>query len=139
MRTWLLLTVDEEERLYQGHLGYEDNLRSAYLYDSFVPNHGRVTRGDVVIIRDKRRVLGTAVIEHIESREGTKVMRRCPSCRLTRIKERKRKRRSSLFSIHPNPMVFGDEPEQTACDPGARHQSRSGTPEGDCVCHRARR
>jgi len=88
VKTWVLMAIDPADRLYQGHAGYQDDVRTVYRYDSFVPNHRQLARGDVVIIRNKRDVLGCAAIDRIESASSTKHRNRCPSCRSTRLKER---------------------------------------------------
>ena len=91
MRTWLLITVQPEERLYRGHHGYQDDLTRVYRYDSFVPNHKQLFPGDVVILRGKRDVLGCAVIERIDQAPGTKVRLQCRRCGSTKLKERRHK------------------------------------------------
>ena len=88
VRTWLLLTIVPDERLYQGHAGYDDDVHSVYHYDNFVPNHKRVAVGDAVLIRDKKQVLGSARIERIEAAEGRKTRHRCPDCNSTKLKTR---------------------------------------------------
>jgi 5-methylcytosine-specific restriction protein A len=88
MRTWLFLTLSDSERLYRGNLGYADDPRRAYRYDSFVPNHRQVAIGDRAIIRGKKDILGSAIIESIEAIEGEKVRQRCPVCQGTNLKQR---------------------------------------------------
>jgi len=88
MRAWFLLSLDESERLYQGNLGYADDLRRVYKYDSFVPNHKQVGAGDIAVVRGKKLVYGSAVIERLAFEEGLKEQCRCPSCNTTKIKER---------------------------------------------------
>lgn len=89
MRTWLFLTVEESERAYKGHLGYADNVRRTYRYDSFVPNHKQVSVGDRAIVRGKKAIFGCAIIESIEAGQGEKVRWHCPSCQHTKLKERR--------------------------------------------------
>ena len=89
MKTWLLITLDERERLYRGHGGYDDELRSVYRYDSFVPNHKQVAPGDAVVLRGKDTLLGCAVIEAIDSFPGAKLRLLCRSCGSPKLKERK--------------------------------------------------
>lgn len=88
MRTWLFLTLSDSERLYRGNLGYADDPRRTYRYDSFVPNHRQVAIGDRAIIRGKKDILGSAIIESIEAVEGEKVRQRCPVCQGTNLKQR---------------------------------------------------
>ena len=42
MSTWMLTVVSDSERGYRGHLGYTDDPRRVYGYDSFVFNYRRV-------------------------------------------------------------------------------------------------
>ena len=86
----MLITLDESERLYRGHGGYDDDLRSIYRYDSFVPNHKQLAPGDAVVLRGKGILLGCAVIEEIEAAPGTKMRSLCPSCGSTKLKVRKK-------------------------------------------------
>ena len=44
--------------------------------------------GDLVVIRGKDLVLGTALVDRLESSQGEKEFRRCPACGLTKIKGR---------------------------------------------------
>ncbi|MCY1080348.1 HNH endonuclease [Archangium lansingense] len=80
------------EREYAGNVGYADELDSVYRYDSFVPNHLQVTKGDLLILCDRKAVLGIARISRIASLDEPKKLRRCPDCGIATIKERKKKR-----------------------------------------------
>lgn len=88
---WLVLSLGEE-REYAGNAGYADEPDSVYRYDSFVPNHLQVSEGDLMVLRNKQRVLGIARIVRLESSAGTKTLSRCPQCGIATIKERKEKR-----------------------------------------------
>ncbi len=90
MKTWLLIALDDNERIYRGHFGYKDDLRSVYRYDSLVPNHKQLSPGDAVILRGRERVLGCALIQNITSAPGIKLRMHCPACGSTKLKERKR-------------------------------------------------
>ncbi len=87
-RAWLVLSLGKE-REYAGNDGYADELESVYRYDSFVPNHLNVLRGDLMVLRDKQHVLGIANIARLEASKGTKALSRCPQCGIATIKERK--------------------------------------------------
>jgi putative restriction endonuclease len=78
---WSMISLEDDERQYAGNLGYEDDLRRVYRFNSHVPNHTRVKRGDLVLLRNKTRLLGVARIDALDSREDTTVMLRCPECR----------------------------------------------------------
>lgn len=90
MRWWSLLSIPDQ-RQHGGNLGYADDPLSVYRYDSDVANWRRLAPGDHVILRNRTRVLGTAVVEDIEKRQGMKVRLRCPVCRITSVKPRTKK------------------------------------------------
>ena len=85
---WSLLTVGDD-RQYGGNTGYDDQASEIYRYDSKVPNYRRIRPGDIILLRDQKYAFGVAVIEEITTEEGQKEHQRCPSCRTTKIKERK--------------------------------------------------
>jgi hypothetical protein len=86
-RTWMVLTFGLD-RQYAGNEGYADDPRSSFGYDSLVPNHKHVRRGDLVIIRNPKHVVGVGRIENIRKRRGTKLQSRCPTCNTTALKSR---------------------------------------------------
>lgn len=90
-RAWLLMAAGDD-RGHGGNSGYDDQHDSHYSWDSTVANHKQLQVGDIVAIWDKVELLGTSVIEEIQSEPGIKVLRRCvnPSCGTTRIALRKR-------------------------------------------------
>jgi len=90
-RAWLVLSLGAE-REYAGNGGYADELDSVYRYDKFVPNHLRVSKGHLLILCNRKAVLGIARISRIASLEEPKKLRRCPDCGIATIKERKKKR-----------------------------------------------
>lgn len=87
---WLVL-VAGEDRQHGGNDGYDDAEAAYYSWDSTVNNHSRLARGDVIVLWDKRTLLGASVIERIE--HGSEVKRRysCPSCGKASLKRRKTK------------------------------------------------
>lgn len=89
-RAWSLITLASEARQYGGNLGHDDEAERLYRYDSFVANHTQLREGDVVFLRDRRRLLGIDKIATIESESGEKTRRRCPTCSDTLIRARKR-------------------------------------------------
>lgn len=89
MKAWLLLSVDNSDRVYQGNLGYDDEVHRVYRYDDAVPNSKSVREGDIVLIRDRTHVHGSATIESTQEAIGNKIRQRCPKCRRTDIKARK--------------------------------------------------
>ncbi|MEV0196154.1 HNH endonuclease signature motif containing protein [Nonomuraea sp. NPDC050691] len=90
MRAWSFLTLDESERQFAGNLGYEDVLGVRYVWDSTVAHHRSVQPGDLAVLRGKSSVLGLGWIDEITTKPGGKVRRRCPSCRSTAFKLRRR-------------------------------------------------
>jgi hypothetical protein len=89
-RAWLVLSLGAE-REYAGNVGYDDELDTVYRYDSFVPNHRQMSEGDLLILCDRKSVLGLARISRLVSFEGSKELKRCSSCQIATIKERKEK------------------------------------------------
>ncbi|MEU4802195.1 HNH endonuclease signature motif containing protein [Actinosynnema sp. NPDC023587] len=90
MRTWAFLSVGDE-RHFQGNAGYPDVLESYYVYDSPVTYADKVEVGDLVFIRNRDWVLGSAVIQRIEVEHGAEsVRRRCPGCGDASFKQRKK-------------------------------------------------
>lgn len=85
---WMLLMFGDE-RQYAGNLGYSDDARTVYKYDSHVPNSRQIREGDIVVVRSKDRALGVARIERLHEEDGTKDRQRCPVCDTTALKPRK--------------------------------------------------
>ena len=86
-QAWSFLTFGED-RQYGGNSGYEDDLRRVYKYDSKVPNHKKVSEGDLVVLRGKKDVFGFATVTSISKERGVKVLKRCPECSTTSIRYR---------------------------------------------------
>jgi putative restriction endonuclease len=86
---WSLMAIDGQTQ-YGGNEGYQDRVSEIYSYDSNVANHKNLKSGDVVILRNRGRAIGAAVIDEIRSQEGTKELNRCPACDKTQIKQRKK-------------------------------------------------
>jgi len=87
-QAWVLLSFGSD-RSYQGNLGYDDELESQYLYDSFVQNHKQLAEGDLVLIKTPEVVAGFARIQRIDSGPSTKPTDTCPECGTPDIKLRK--------------------------------------------------
>jgi hypothetical protein len=96
-RVWLVLCYGDE-RAYAGNVGYSDDPDRLYRYDSDVPNHKQLARGDVLFLLDRERLLGLAKVERVEQRRGEKSRQRCPQCRTSAIKARRRL--TPLFRCH---------------------------------------
>lgn len=89
-RIWLVLTFGDE-RSYAGNVGYDDAPSQWYSYDSFVANHLQIAVGHWVILCDRVKALGIARIDRIDTVPSTRILRRCPVCRKTGIKRRKKR------------------------------------------------
>jgi ribosomal protein L37AE/L43A len=87
---WLTLAVGAD-RQHGGNDGYDDSEVSYYSWDSTVPNHGRVSTGDIIVLWDKRTLLGASVIESITQGSETKSRYSCPHCGKASLKARKTK------------------------------------------------
>ncbi len=90
-RAWLVLSLGSE-REYAGNVGYDDELETVYRYDSFVPNHLQLSKGDLLILCNRVKVLGIAKISRILAHDGSKELSRCSVCGIATIKVRKNKR-----------------------------------------------
>jgi ribosomal protein L37AE/L43A len=88
---WLLLAVARGERQHGGNDGYDDAVQRYYSWDSTVPNHGKITIGDVAVIWDKVTVLGASRVSDIVHGHATKFRRSCPQCGMASLKARKSK------------------------------------------------
>lgn len=85
---WLLLEKSNETRISQGIDPYRDETGRSYHYDSKVPNHKNLRRGDGVIIRKDNEILGMGFIDAINVSDSVKAHRRCPNCSSTDVRER---------------------------------------------------
>lgn len=113
---WMLLTLGDD-RIYRGNSGYDDDPRSVYRYDSSVQNWKNLHEGDYVVLRSTRDILGVAQIASIEKSAGVKELQRCPACRTTAIKTRRRKTptyRCNNQHEFEQPAVTGEPCEQFA-------------------------
>lgn len=89
-KAWSLLSIAVDELQYGGNAGYEDQPGRSYKYDSEVANHLQLTKGDLVVVRDKDEVRGLALIQSIEITLNTvKNRQRCTQCGSTAIKARR--------------------------------------------------
>lgn len=114
MKAWLLVTLPDEERTYRGNTGYDDDPTRLYRYDSNVPNSRQLNGGDIVVIRDKTNILGSAFIQSIRTSKGTKTLNKCPVCGHAKLKRRKTQTpayRCECGEAFDQPVV-----ENVACD-----------------------
>lgn len=114
MKAWLLVTLAEEEITYRGNSGYNDDPTRVYRYDSNVPNSKRLSRGDLVVIRDKTSILGSALIQSIRTSKGNKTLNKCPGCGHAKLKQRKTRKpafRCECGEVFDQPVI-----ESVKCD-----------------------
>ena len=69
-RAWSFKAVGQDDLRYYGNNGYHDDSTSFYRYDNFVPNHKQVKKGDIVIVTDRKNVLGISVIDNLRCSNG---------------------------------------------------------------------
>lgn len=81
------------DRQHAGNSGYDDQPDVYYSWDSTVSNHRNIREGDVVVLWDKKQLLGMSVVEQIETGTSSKQVFRCPNhaCGRSSIKIRKTK------------------------------------------------
>ncbi|MBL5882718.1 HNH endonuclease [Lelliottia aquatilis] len=77
-KAWSFKAVGQDDLRYFGNNGYHDDSTSFYRYDNFVPNHKQVKKGDIVIVTDRKNVLGISVIDNLSSAPYIKIRNRCP-------------------------------------------------------------
>jgi ribosomal protein L37AE/L43A len=87
---WLVLAVGQD-RQHGGNDGYDDSEAAYYSWDSTVGNHSKIAVGDVIVLWDKRTLLGASVIECISTGTETKARYSCPLCGKASLKARKTK------------------------------------------------
>lgn len=85
---WLMLA--KEVTQHGGNLGYDDSVSEYYSWDDTVPKAVAPKAADKVVVWNGDVLLGVSTIESIEENETKKVRLRCPSCRQTKIKARKK-------------------------------------------------
>ncbi|MFP8941725.1 HNH endonuclease [Streptomyces fenghuangensis] len=86
-RAWLALSVGQN-RQHGGNDGYDDAPSTHYSWDSTVPNHAALAAGDVIVLWDKRSLLGISVIEEIVKGHTSKTTYTCPRCDRATFKAR---------------------------------------------------
>ncbi|HCT7898828.1 TPA: HNH endonuclease [Enterobacter cloacae] len=89
-QAWSFKAIEKDDLRYWGNDGYHDDSSVFYRYNNSVPNYKNVKEGDIVIIRDRERVLGISIVEKLESRNTTKTIFKCPheGCNAKKIRPR---------------------------------------------------
>ncbi|WP_295890941.1 HNH endonuclease signature motif containing protein [uncultured Vibrio sp.] len=89
-RYWLLLEKTPEKISTPNIAIYNDITGKEYSYDDSVPNHKSLSPGDYVVLRKDNSVVGSAIVESINTAPSFKVRYRCPNCNSTNIERKKR-------------------------------------------------
>ncbi|WP_413101953.1 HNH endonuclease [Streptomyces sp. Inha503] len=88
---WLMLALDDS-REHAGNDGYDDSASQHYSWDSTVQNHSRVAVGDVIVLWDRKELIGVSMIEAIHTATAEKTLYSCPQCGKADIKRRQREK-----------------------------------------------
>ncbi|MET7550324.1 HNH endonuclease [Streptomyces sp. NPDC005500] len=81
-----------DDRQHGGNDGYDDDPAKHYSWDSTVPNHARLSVGDVIALWDKKQLIGVSVIQAIDTGSAEKRTYFCPRCRKADFKRRLRQK-----------------------------------------------
>lgn len=89
-QAWSFKAIEKGDLRYWGNDGYHDDSSVFYRYNDSVPNHKNVKQGDIVIIRDREKVLGVSIIEKLETSSTNKTEYKCPhmECNAKKIRPR---------------------------------------------------
>ncbi|AHJ74565.1 HNH endonuclease [Kosakonia sacchari] len=89
-QAWSFKAIEKGDLRYWGNDGYHDDSSVFYRYNDSVPNHKKVKQGDIVIIRDREKILGVSIIEKLETRSTNKIVYKCPhmECNAKKIRPR---------------------------------------------------
>ncbi|HFU1224298.1 TPA: HNH endonuclease [Citrobacter amalonaticus] len=89
-QAWSFKAIEKDDLRYWGNDGYHDDSSVFYRYNNSVPNYKNVKVGDIVIIRDREKILGVSIIEKLESHSTTKTVFKCPheGCDAKKIRPR---------------------------------------------------
>lgn len=90
-QAWSFKAIEKDDLRYWGNDGYHDDSSVFYRYDSFVANHKNVKDGDIVIITNRKNILGISVIEKLETQSINKKRNKCVhlDCKAKKILPRK--------------------------------------------------
>ncbi len=110
MTAWLVIAGDS--RQHAGNLGYDDEPASRYTWDDTFANHGRPATGDIIVLGDKKVLIGLSVIEGVKTWTGSKRIHRCvnPDCATLDLKPRAT--RQPLYRCSKCHAEFDDPAEE---------------------------
>ena len=89
MNGWLCVSVDKSKIAYAGNDGYDEELGVYYSWDSTVKHHSRISENDLIVIWNKKQLLGWSIVDHIDLSTSVKKFFACPNCKSSAIKARK--------------------------------------------------
>lgn len=79
-RLWVLKAKGSDSS-FGGNEGYPDKPESYYVFDTTVKNHDHIKEGDLVVVVDKKLIIGYSSVERIDIQKGlSKTRYRCPIC-----------------------------------------------------------
>ncbi len=88
---WLTLTTTSDYRRLVGGDKYDDNPSTHYSWNSLVNHHSVVHPGDVLVLWNKKVLLGVSTVEQIDIGDGIAKRGLCVACGRASISARKRK------------------------------------------------
>jgi ribosomal protein L37AE/L43A len=89
-QAWVFVTISDDEGSGFVNPRHDDSTGIYYSYDSNVGNSKRVSKGDLIVLREDNHVAGWGFIEFIEVFPNSqKELSRCPKCNKTNFSRRK--------------------------------------------------
>ncbi|MBB5637268.1 hypothetical protein HDE68_003181 [Pedobacter cryoconitis] len=91
-KLWVLKSIEDKDRSNLAIGSYKDKVDESYNYDNYVPNHKQIKPNDLIVIIDKKKIIGFAKIRNISTTLDVKTMRSCPEsgCTKSTISARKK-------------------------------------------------
>lgn len=89
-QAWSFKAIEKDNVRYWANDGYNDDYSVFYRYNNSVPNYKNVKEGDLVVIRNRDKILGVSVIEKLETYDTEKKVYKCPhvECSAKKIRPR---------------------------------------------------
>lgn len=104
IKAWAFKTINKRKLRYKGNNGYDDNPTKSYTYDNLVANHKRVSEGDLVVIYNRKEIIGAARIESILKKDILKEINKCPEldCNADKLRTRNKKHQNGDVAMVMN-------------------------------------
>lgn len=109
MSTAWLVIADSENRISVGNEGYRDEPSQCYVWNDTVPRAREIAVGDTLVLRSKKTLLGTGVIDRIDKHPDEFTRKRCPACKGTDVRLRKVKRPEYKCGTNTCLSEFGED------------------------------